>query len=83
MDNPPQNLGEPHQALLDKWPEIPVERQQRLVAIMPRRLAAIFAARDGNIRYWPGIHKTTPTGSIMQNTKFVSTDLPKLPSNNV
>ena len=26
MDHPPQNLGELHQALLDKWAEIPVER---------------------------------------------------------
>ena len=51
MDNPPQILGELRQALLDKWAEIPVERLQRLVASMSRRLAAIIAARGGNIRY--------------------------------
>ena len=52
MDNPPQNLDELHQALLDKWAQIPVQRLQRLVASMPRRLAAIIAARGGNTRYW-------------------------------
>ena len=41
LDNPSQNLGEPRQALLDKWAEIPVERLQRLVA-------SIIAARCGN-----------------------------------
>ena len=40
MDNPPQNLDELRQALLDKWAQIPVQRLQRLVASMPRRLAA-------------------------------------------
>ena len=44
MDNPPQNLDELRQALLDKWAQIPVQRLQRLVASMPRRLAAIIAA---------------------------------------
>ena len=34
---------------------------------MPQRLAVIIAARGWNTRYWPNIHKTTPTGSIMQN----------------
>ena len=51
MDNPPQNLDELRQALLDKWAQIPVKRLQRLVASMPRRLAAIIAARGGNTRY--------------------------------
>ena len=51
MDNPPQNLDELCQALLDKWAQIPVQRLQRLVASMPRRLAAIIAARGGNTRY--------------------------------
>ena len=48
MDNPPQNLDELRQALLDKWAQIPVQRLQRIVASMPRRLAAIIAARGGN-----------------------------------
>ena len=63
MDNPPQNLSGVRQALLGKWAEIPVERLQRLVASMPRRLVAIITTRGGNTRYWPSIHKTTPTGS--------------------
>ena len=41
MDHPPHNLHELHQALLDQWPNIHVERMQCLVASMPRRLAAI------------------------------------------
>ena len=67
MDNPPQNLDGLRQALLDKWTQIPVQRLQRLVASMPRRLAAIIAARGGNTRYWPGTHKTRPPGSVMKN----------------
>ena len=33
---------------LDKWAQIPVQRLQRLVASMPRKLAAIIAAIDGS-----------------------------------
>ena len=66
MDKPPQKLGELRQHLLDKWREIPIKRLQHLVASMSRRLAAIIAGIGGDTRYWPGIHKTTPTGSIMQ-----------------
>ena len=33
MDNPPQNLDELHQALLDKWAQIPVQCIQRLVQV--------------------------------------------------
>ena len=62
MNNPPKNLGEFHQALLDKWAEIPIERLQCLLVSMPRRLVVIIAARGGNTRYWPGIHKATQTG---------------------
>ena len=64
MDNPTQNLDGLRQTLLDKWAQIPVQRLQRLVASMPRRLAAIIAARCGNTRYWPGTHKTRPPGSV-------------------
>ena len=73
MDNPPQNLDELRQALLDKWTQIPVQRLQRLVASMPRRLAAINAARGGNTRYWPGTHKTRPPGSVMKKNHLCST----------
>ena len=45
---PVQKFGEIHQALLDKWAEIPVERLQRLAVSVPRRLAAIIAARGEN-----------------------------------
>ena len=71
MDNQPQNLDELRQALLDKWAQIPVQRLQRLVASMPRRLAAIIAARGGNTRYWPGTHKTRPPGSVTKKIIFV------------
>ena len=68
MDNPPQNLDELRQALLDKWAQIPVQRLQRLVASMPWRLAAIIAARGGNTRYWPVTHKTRPPGSVTKKS---------------
>ena len=51
MDHPPHNLHELRQALLDQWANIPVERLQRLVPSMPRRLAAIISVRGGNTRY--------------------------------
>ena len=73
MDNPPQNLDELRQVLLDKWAQIPVQRLQRLVASMPRRLAAIIAARGRNIRYWPGTHKTKPPGSVTKKNHLCST----------
>ena len=77
MHNAPQNLGELRRVLLDKWAEILVEHLQRPVASMSRRLVAITAAKGRNTRYWPSIHKTTPTGSIMQKiqvclTKFTT-----------
>ena len=83
MDNPPQNLHELRQALLDKWAQIPVQRLQRLVASMPRRLAAIIAARGGNTRYWPGTHKTRPPDSVTKNIIFVRPNLPQLTSSGI
>ena len=83
MDNPPQNLDELRQALLDKWAQIPVQRLQRLVASMPRRLAAIIAARGGNTRYWPGTHKTRPLGSVTKKIIFVRPNLPQLSSSDI
>ena len=83
MDNPPQNLDELRQALLDKWAQIPVQRLQRLVASMPRRLAAIIAARGGNTRYWPGTHKTRPPGSVTKKIIFVWPNLPHLSSSDI
>ena len=81
---PPQNLSELRQAMLNKWAEIPVERLQRLVAGMSRRLVAIIAAKGGNTLYWPCIHSTTPTGSFMKKKiKFVWPDLSQLPSNDI
>ena len=73
MDNPPQNHDELRQALLDKWAQIPVQCLQRLVASMPRRLAAIIAARGGNTRYRPGTHKTRPPGSVTKKKHLCST----------
>ena len=61
--------------------EDPVERLQHPAASKPQRPAAIIAARGENTWYWPGIHKTTPTGCIMQIIKFVWPNLPQLPSN--
>ena len=83
MDNPPQNLDEPRQALLDKWAQIPVQRLQRLVASMPRRLAAIIVARGGNTRYWPGTHITRPPGSLVKKIIFVRPNLPQLSSSDI
>ena len=83
MDNPPQILDELRQALLDKWAQIPVQRLQRLVASMPRRLAAIIAARGGNTRYWPGTHKTRPPGSVTKKIIFVRPNLPQLSSSDI
>ena len=83
MDNPPQNLDELRQALLDKWAQIPVQRLQRLVASMPRRLAAIIAARGGNTRYWHGTHKTRPPGSVTEKIIFVRPNLPQLSSSDI
>ena len=51
MGTPSQNIDELHQALLDKWAEIRVECLERLVASMPRRLAAIVTARGKNAQY--------------------------------
>ena len=82
MDNPPQNLDELRQALLDKWAQIPVQRLQRLVASMPRRLAAIIAARGGNTRYWPGTPKRPP-GSVTKKIIFVRPNLPQLSSSDI
>ena len=83
MDNPPQNLDVFRQALLDKWVQIPVQRLQRLVASMPRRLAAIIAARGGNTRYWPGTHKTRPPGNVTKKIIFVRPNLPQLSSSDI
>ena len=83
MDNPPQNLDELRQALLDRWAQIPVQRLQHLVASMPRWLAAIIAARGGNTRYWPGTHKTRAPGSVTKKIIFVRPDLPQLSSSDI
>ena len=83
MDNPPQNLDELCQALLDKWAQIPVQRLQRLVASLPRRLAAIIAARGGNTRYWPGTHITRPPSSVTKKIIFVWPNLPQLSSSDI
>ena len=83
MDNPPQNLDELRQALLDKWVQIPVQRLQRLVASMPRRPAAIIAARGGNTGYWPGTHKTRPPGSVTKLIILCRPNLPQLSSSDI
>ena len=83
MDNPPQNLDELRQALLDKWAQIPVQRLQRHVASTSRRLAAIIAARGGNTRYWPGTHKTRPPDRVTKKIIFVRPNLPQLFSSDI
>ena len=50
-----------------------LQHLQRLEASMPRRLAAIIAARGGNTRYWPGTHKTRPPGSVTKKNHLCST----------
>ena len=83
MDNQPQNLDELRQALLDKWVQIPVQCLQRLVASMPRGLAAIIAARGRNTQYWPGTHITRPPGSVTKKIIFVRPNLPQLSSSDI
>ena len=83
MDNPPQNLDELRQTLLDKWAQIPVQCLQCLVASMPRQLAGIIAVRGGNTRYWPGTHKTRPPGSVTKKIIFVRPNLPQLSSSDI
>ena len=83
VDNPLQNRDELRQALLDKGAQIPVQRLQRLVASMLRRLATIIAARGGNTRYWPGTHKTRPPGSVTKKIIFVRPNLPQLSSSDI
>ena len=73
MEDPPPNLGELRQALLDKWAEIPVEHLQCLAASMPRRLAVIIAVRGGNTWYWPSMHKTTSASRMMQKNRVCLT----------
>ena len=70
MDNPPQKLGELCQALLAECAEIRVERLQQFVASIPLHLPAIIAARGGDNRCWPSMHKTTPTGSIIKKSSL-------------
>ena len=64
MDNPPQNLGELHQALLDILEEIPVEHLQCLIASMLQCLlsqleAGILTQHKQNHTYslfvWPDL----------------------------
>ena len=60
MDNPPQNLDELRQALLDKWAQIPVQRLQHLAASMPRRLGDYRRERrEYPILTWHTQNKTT------------------------
>ena len=83
IDNPPQNLDELRQTLLNKWAQIPVQCLQCLVASMPRRLMAIFATRGGNTQYWPVTHNTRPPGSVTETTIFVRPNLPQLSSSDI
>lgn len=48
---PPTNLRQLRDALLEEWARIPRQTLENLVASMPRRLAAVIAARGGNTRY--------------------------------
>ena len=75
MDNPPQNLGELPQVLLDEWAEIIVERLQRLVASMPRPIAAIIAARGVENPILTQYTQHHTSSSIMQKIKLVWPDL--------
>jgi len=48
---PPTNLRQLRDALLEEWARIPRQTLENLVASMPRRLAAVIAARGGHTRY--------------------------------
>ena len=78
MDNPLQNLDELGQALLDKWAQIPVQRLQRLVTSMPRRLATSDYRRERReypILTWHTQNETTRQRhekNHLCSTKFTS-----------
>ncbi len=47
----PKNRTELRTALANIWQAIPVERFQKLVESMPRRVAAVIKVRGGPTRY--------------------------------
>ena len=50
-DNPPTNLRQLRDALVQEWDRLPRGTLETLVGSMPRRLAAVIAARGGHTRY--------------------------------
>ena len=51
MDNPPTNVAELTQAVVDIWRDIPDQKLSTLVLSMPRRLRAVYNARGGHTKY--------------------------------
>ena len=50
-DPPPQNLHQLEAALHEEWRQLPMQRFQRLVRGMRRRLEAVIQVRGGSTRY--------------------------------
>jgi len=50
-DNPPTNLCQLQNVLVEEWDRLPRNTLETLVHSMPRRLAAVIAARGGHTRY--------------------------------
>ncbi|CAJ1071497.1 hypothetical protein CRYPA_288 [Xyrichtys novacula] len=51
MNDPPTNVAELTQAVIQCWREIPVETLTNLVTSMPRRVRALYNARGGHTKY--------------------------------
>lgn len=51
MDNPPTNLAQLRDAVVQAWAQIPMDDISHLVASMPNRVAALEAAHGGNTTY--------------------------------
>ena len=83
MDNPPQNLDELRQALLDKWAQIPVQRLQHLVASMPRRLARLSPREAGIPDIVLAHTKRDHQAASRKKIIFVRPNLPQLSSSDI
>ncbi|GFW86545.1 uncharacterized protein TNCV_4333291 [Trichonephila clavipes] len=82
----PTNLTELWTALVNIWQVIPVDRFQKLVESMPRRVAAVIKARGGPTRYLPVLKHCRRnlfdafSGTSVEPLKHLSSSTFSLPS---